>query len=427
MKLPTPSTTSPVFGPTSSGRRSSVKPLRIGILRAHQGDDALVRRLDAVTDWCHCETVVLDNDTDFGILNNFDVVVISDTAGPDGDAGDTALKQAHKHLELLRKRQIGVMISTRRPWRYAGFDSGVVCVSADGSFEQARGVLTALAHVRPMILQIDKQYAAMQRLGKSLARRFEATNRELQLASRLQRDFLPHESLSSGPFRFSTLFRPCSWVSGDIFDIFRLDESHWGFYLADAVGHGVAAGLLTMYIKHAIRPKRIRNDGYEIVPPSQVLSHLNDLLAQQGLPDSQFITGWYGVLNTESNELQYAVAGHPPALLLSPNSDVRELHGDGCLLGLGVGERFSDETVTLSPGDRVFIYSDGLEPTLITHRPPLPKMPVFEDGMIDMLRSPAPALMDRLRTLLDNMPGSLAQADDVSVVVLDFDNMQLKA
>jgi phosphoserine phosphatase RsbU/P len=421
MSTSSKSTSPAIFNPTFGGHRPAVKPLRIGILRASKGDDALVRRLDTVVDWCHCETVVLDNATDFGILNNFDAVVLSDTAGPDGDADEKIINQARKHLELLRKRQVGVMVSTRRPWRYAGFDSGVVCVSPDGSFDMARGVLTALAHVRPMILQIDKQYAAMQRLGKSLARRFEATNRELQLASRLQRDFLPHESLSSEPFRFTTLFRPCSWVSGDIFDIFRLDESHWGFYLADAVGHGVAAGLLTMYIKHAIRPKRILREGYEIVAPSEVLSHLNDLLSQQGLPDSQFITGWYGILNTDTNELRYAVAGHPPALLLTPNNDVRELHGDGCLLGLGVGERFSDESVTLSPGDRVFIYSDGLEPTLITHRPPLPKMPVFEPGMIELLRSPAPALVEQLRTLLDSAPGSLAQADDVSVLVLDFD------
>lgn len=421
MPFSTP-TTSAAIGPKSSGRRTVTKSIRIGVICGKGPEEPLVCRLAAATDWCSFDHVVLDKANDFGVLGNFDVMVLFDPADAAGDVNDAALRAAHKQLELLRKRQIGVLVSTRRPWRYAGFDSGVVCVSPDSSFDMVRGVLTALAHVRPMIHQIDKQYAAMQRLGKSLARRFEATNRELQLASRLQRDFLPHETIHSAPFRFSTLFRPCSWVSGDIFDIFRLDEAHWGFYLADAVGHGVAAGLLTMYIKHAIRPKRILRDGYEIVPPSEVMGHLNDLLAQQGLPDSQFITGWYGVLNTETNVLQYAVAGHPPALLLTPGGEVRELHGDGCLLGIGVGERFSDESVTLTPGDRVFIYSDGLEPTIISHRPPLPKMPIFEAGMIDMLRMPGTTLVERLRTLLDTMPGSLAQADDVSVLVLDFES-----
>lgn len=395
--------------------------MQVGVLNGGDPLNPLERSITAANSWCVCERASFDDDNDFGALNNFDVMLLLDSAGPDDDAEDVILKQTHAQLELLRKRQVGVMVSTRRPWRYAGFDAGVVCVTPDVSVDVARGILTGLAHVRPFILQLDKQYAAMQRLGKSLARRFEATNRELQLASRLQRDFLPHDNVVCPGFKFSTLFRPCSWVSGDIFDIFRLDETHWGFYLADAVGHGVAAGLLTMYIKHAIRPKRLLRDGYEIVSPSEVLSHLNDLLAQQGLPDSQFITGWYGVLNSETNALRYAVAGHPPAMLIDPAGEIRELHGDGCLLGINCGEQFSDESVTLRTGDRIFLYSDGLEPTLISHRPPMPRMPVLESGMQELLRMPADALIDQLRVILDTTPGSLTQADDVSVLVLDMD------
>lgn len=393
---------------------------RIGLINTCTTLNANIRRL-LTADWCDAEPVAFDSENDFGILNNYDAMVLLDPATADGDASDVILKEAHRQLELLRKRQIGVLVLTSRPWRYAGYDAGIVCFSPDVSFDIVRGVLAALSHVRPLILQIDFQYSAMQRLGKSLARRFEATNRELQLASQLQRDFLPRESLECGPFRFASMFRPCSWVSGDIFDIFRLDETHWGFYLADAVGHGVAAGLLTMYIKHAIRPKRIKGDSYEIVKPSEVLSHLNDLLAQQGLPDSQFITGWYGVLDTTNGMLRYAVAGHPPALLIDESGEIRELFGDGCLLGIGVGEKFSDETVVLKKGDRVFIYSDGLEPTLITHRPPLPKTPVFESGVSELLRLPSHVLMDQLRAQLDSAPGSLTQADDVSVLVVDYE------
>ncbi len=418
---------SPISGTVGATNRSSLKTLRIGILNGGAPTHPLERTLLAAKDWCVCERAGFDDDNDFGALNRFDVMFLLDSAGPDDDAEDAILKQAHAQLDLLRKRQMGVVVSTRRPWRYAGFDAGVVCVSPDISPDVVRGILMGLAHVRPFILQLDNQYAAMQRLGKSLARRFEDTNRELQLASRLQRDFLPNEHVACPGFRFSTLFRPCSWVSGDIFDIFRLDETHWGFYLADAVGHGVAAGLLTMYIKHAIRPKRLHRDGYEIVPPSEVLSHLNDLLAQQGLPDSQFITGWYGILNVETNVLRYAVAGHPPAMLIDPRGDIRELHGDGCLLGINPGERFSDESVTLRQGDRVFIYSDGLEPTLIAHRPPLPRMPVLEKDMPELLRRPAPTLIEQLRSLLDAAPGSLTQADDVSVLVLDVDWAEMAA
>ncbi|MFQ5429369.1 MAG: PP2C family protein-serine/threonine phosphatase [Phycisphaerae bacterium] len=389
--------------------------IRVGVIDGRAGAREQVDRLLSSEAWCACSPAALEGENDFGMLKGFDVMVLVDPLET-----DEALQQRRQEqLELFHKRRIGALILTTRPWLYAGFDVGVVCLPPDAPPERVRGSLMALAHMRPMIRQVDKQLAAMQRLARSMQKRFAATDHELQLASRLQRDFLPREVPVTGPIRFTTMFRPCSWVSGDIFDIFRLDERHWGFYLADAVGHGVAAGLLTMYIKHAIRPKRILRDGYELVSPADVLSHLNDLLISQGLPESQFITGWYGMVNVETLSLQYAVAGHPPALLIDETGEVRELHGDGCLLGLNTGEPFSNESVVLEPNERVLVYSDGLEPTLIAHRPPLPAKPLFEQGVPELIRLPADLLVDRLRERLDTTPGSLMQADDVSLLMMD--------
>ena len=57
---------------------------------------------------------------------------------------------------------------------------------------------------------------------------------------------------------FHTLFRPAGYVSGDLYDVARLDERRIGFYVADAVGHGMPAALLTMFIKHALVTKEVR-------------------------------------------------------------------------------------------------------------------------------------------------------------------------
>ncbi|MCG8409383.1 MAG: serine/threonine-protein phosphatase [Phycisphaerales bacterium] len=386
----------------------------MGVLGGRKSRSEFLDALFTSMEWCLCEHIDLKADGDLEFLKDLDALVLIDnsTAAPD---------LWRRQLYRLQKCRIGVLIMTRRPWVFSDFKMGVVCLSPDSSVEMAQGALTALSHMRSLIRRVDRQFSAMQRLSKTLQRQYEATDRELQLASRLQRDFLPKSLPHRGPFRFETMFRPCSWVSGDIFDIFRLDEKHWGFYLADAVGHGVAAGLLTMYIKYAIRPKRILRNGYELVPPSEVLRHLNDLLIAQGLPDSQFISGWYGMINAETLELKYAVAGHPPALFIDGEGDIRELHGDGCLLGINAGETFSDETISLDPGHRVLVYSDGLEPTLISHRPLIPQQPIFEDGIVELLRRPANDLISQLRERLDNTPGSLAQEDDVSVVIMDVE------
>lgn len=407
--------------PASRFGKAPGERINIGVLQTERLRHPVLEALyGPAATWCHAAPVDVTQQNDFGQLRCFDVMLYVDSR-PITDLEDrNQVRQAQDTLELLRKRRIGVVILTDRPWQFSSFDAGVVCLPIDSSFERSEGALRALAHVRPLIRQIDKQYISMQRLGRTLQRRFDETDRELRLASRLQRDFLPQSIPDAGPFKFLSMFRPCSWVSGDIFDVFRLDEKHWGFYLADAVGHGVAAGLLTMYIKHAIRPKRVRDNGYELVPPGEVLGHLNALLAAQRLPDSQFITGWYGVLNIESKQLQYAVAGHPPALLVSPDGTLQELHGEGCVLGITADETYSNESVTLNPGQRLVLYSDGLEPMLITRRPPMPELPEFEPAAVALLNLPGAEFITRLRALLDDSPGSLAQADDVTVLSLDY-------
>jgi serine phosphatase RsbU (regulator of sigma subunit) len=391
----------------------------VALLAAQGSLSLVISRLIEAAEWCVCEQVSIGGDDDVAALRRFDVaVLVVQDAEREGGAESGSAEQERK-LGILQRSQVGVLILTSRPSLYAGCGAGVVCLSVDSSVEKVHGVLLALARTRPVLRQIDTQLASLRRLSEMLRRQLEETDRELRLASRLQRDFLPRELPEAGPIRFRSIFRPCTWVSGDIFDIFRLDERHWGFYIADAVGHGVAAGLLTMYIKHAIRPKRMFEDGYEMVPPADVLGLLNDQFAVQELPDSQFITCWYGIINTETLELKYAIAGHPPPMVISADGGLRELHGEGCILGLCKGQEFSNETVLLRPGQRVLLYSDGLEQTLISHRPPMPELPELVPGMQELLRLPGEEVIVRLEERLDTEPGSLTRGDDVTVVVLD--------
>ncbi len=116
-----------------------------------------------------------------------------------------------------------------------------------------------LTPVSGIIAQLDAVHAEVEELRAELnllRRRDETLNfylhrldEELRLAARLQQDFLPRELPQLGPVHFHTLFRPAGYVSGDLYDVVRLDQRRVGFYLADAVGHGMPAALLTMFIK----------------------------------------------------------------------------------------------------------------------------------------------------------------------------------
>lgn len=349
----------------------------------------------------------------------FEVALLIDRETADLDDGLLDSPVLHA-LDTLRAQHIPIAVVTRRPLSFRHVEAGVVAIPPDASAERVSAVLETLIAVRPALAGLANELSNIQCLGRQLQGHYHHLDQDLYLASRLQHDFLPRNLPEVGAVRFTTFYRPCSLVSGDIFDVFRLDETNVGFFLADAVGHGVAAGLLTMFVKHAIRPKRVRADGYDLVTPSEVLANLNDHLIAQRLPESQFVTAWYGRIDVESMRMDFAVAGHPPALLIDAHGEIQELHGDGCLLGVFEAQPFTTFSIPLEQGQRIIIYSDGLESTLIEDRMPSPALPIFASGIPKLLRQPASQLLDGLQDRLDTTPGGLTHADDVSMIIVDI-------
>src|SRR5690349_18023167 len=123
------------------------------------------------------------------------------------------------------------------------------------------------------------------------------TDAELDLARRIQMSFLPQALPEVAGVRFSVHHALCGRVGGDFYDVFRLDESHVGLYVADAMGHGVPASLLTIFVKKGVRPKEVFGHHYRLLPPEEVLQRLNRELIEQKLSDTPFITMLYALYN----------------------------------------------------------------------------------------------------------------------------------
>jgi serine phosphatase RsbU (regulator of sigma subunit) len=249
----------------------------------------------------------------------------------------------------------------------------------------------------------------------------EELAKEMHLAARLQRDFMPRELPELGDARFGVLFRPASWVSGDIYDIFRLDETHVGFYVVDAVGHGMPAALLTMFIRRALQTKRITGNSYHIIPPDQAMAQLNADICQEDLSGSQFCTAVYCVLDTERGELTYARAGHPEPLLVRANGNTELLKASGDLLGVFPEGQYEAHTITLDPGDRVVLYTDGAEDAL---REPFadPSAQPFADMMQPYIRLHRDDLLLQFSAAMDIRFGQPRGDDDITLLVLDMES-----
>lgn len=281
------------------------------------------------------------------------------------------------------------------------------------------GRLTTMSLYRLHLAQMECQIENMQRLGKRLNRHFAELDQEMQLATRLQRDFLPREMPKFDRAHFATLFRPATWVSGDIYDVYRVDEKHVAFYVADAVGHGVAAGLLTMLIKQAMRSKVVSQDSYHVLTPGETMGRLNSALLEQDLKNSQFVTACYCLLNTETMELSYSRGGHPYPLHVTADGGIRELKVEGGLLGIFVTQDFPFVTIQLRPGEKIVLYSDGIESMLISGRDKATGLPVFTSAFAEAVRYPAEPCIANMIRHIESQEGSLSPEDDSTIVVLE--------
>jgi sigma-B regulation protein RsbU (phosphoserine phosphatase) len=184
---------------------------------------------------------------------------------------------------------------------------------------------------------------------------------QLRLAGLVQKDFLPSKLPNSEKLKWGTVYLPAEWVSGDIYDIVRLDEEHIGFYLADVVGHGMPAALLTIFLKQALVMRQTVESNYHIFSPSEVIKNLNVRMAAQKLSGYQFATCCYCLLNIRTLELTYARAGHPYPILLRPGKEPEQLEIRGSLLGIFEQAEFPQGTIQLQPGDKLLLYSDGAD------------------------------------------------------------------
>ncbi|MGD1278727.1 MAG: SpoIIE family protein phosphatase [Tepidisphaeraceae bacterium] len=245
----------------------------------------------------------------------------------------------------------------------------------------------------------------------------ERLDEELRLAARLQQDFLPKQLPQIGPVQFHTLFRPASYVSGDLYDVFRLDETHVGFFMADAVGHGMPAALLTMFIKNAIVTKQINSDGYRLLDPSEVLGALNNRMVEQNLTQATFATAVYATIDASTLQLKYARAGHPLPLLMRASGEIICLDSLGGLLGIFPDEVYSLGQMQLQSGDRLFVYSDGIEVAFAADQESQSSQ--WRAELQRRRDMPTEQLLSELTAMLDGETGSLSPKDDLSMIIME--------
>ncbi len=288
----------------------------------------------------------------------------------------------------------------------------------------AAAVLASLAAQGPMVNETVSEIRLLNAHRGGLSAQVSKLDEELRLAAEIQREFLPVSMPCVGPISTHAMWRPAGYVSGDLYDAQQIDEHHIGFFIADAVGHGVPAALLTVYIKRSLQTKDIHPslpNGYRILDPGEALGRLNDALVQQQNGKVRFCTAAYGIIDVRTGEVQFARAGHPYPILLRHDGSTETMNPDGGLLGVFPDETFETHTSRLLPGDRFLLYSDGFEMAFPRMNHETGKMTeLVSDDYTDELEALREGEVDEaLLTFcerLDQQAGSLNQRDDLTVL-----------
>jgi len=289
--------------------------------------------------------------------------------------------------------------------------------------------LRSLIHRQDEISQLRRELTIASKQHGGLRHQITKIHEELQLAALVQREYLPRELPVVHGIDVGVLWRPASYVSGDIYDVIRLDEDHLGVFIADAVGHGVPAALLTMIICKSLRTKAVDEHGYRVLSPAEVLYALNgEMIARRGR-STRFATAIYAVVNCRQRTMQLARAGHPAPLLLTGQGDTRVIEPSGGLLGVFADEQYEQVDLELHIGDRLLLYSDGFEqafPDLHEEGTgkPLPNeryLDVFDDLKSE---DSAQKLIEAMSERLDGHQGSLHPNDDLTLMCLHAGSLQ---
>lgn len=187
---------------------------------------------------------------------------------------------------------------------------------------------------------------------------------EVRAAGALQRAFLPINPPEMCGARTHVLFRPCSDVSGDLYDIFRIDDEHIGVALADATGHGVPAALLSTMVRRKLREVPAASGGPDGLNPALVLAGVNEELLELGLDDCLFVAGLLAVYNERTGMVRVARGGTPYPVILKEGTGPQAIISEGPVLGAVANPTLEVAEFVLQPGERLLLYTDGVEPLI---------------------------------------------------------------
>ena len=205
----------------------------------------------------------------------------------------------------------------------------------------------------------------MVEMQANLVEAWEKNNEALKAAGIIQFGLLPKHFSAGDHVDIAWKYKPCDAVGGDMLNVVLLDANHIGLYMLDVAGHGMPSAMISVLVYQLLNPHNGILIDHTVNPPYILEPEAVLKILDREFPLMRFkrhFTIVYAVLDLSSNTLTYSNAAHCAPIIIPHESDLKTLTVSGTVIGVNAFP-FGQETVTLAPGDKVMLLSDGVVET----------------------------------------------------------------
>lgn len=256
---------------------------------------------------------------------------------------------------------------------------------------------------------------------------YDSIDRDLVAARKLQQSLVPRRAIALPGATVSFLFQPCGHVSGDLVGHVPVSPERFGLFSLDVSGHGVAAAMITARLA-AILGSAATDQNVALTvsggrttlrDPAEICARLNRRFLQE-VQTEHYFTMVFADIDLTAGRVRFVQAGHPNPLVQSSDGRCAFVGTGGLPVGLVEEAEWEVTEITLNPGDRLFLYSDG-----VTECPLTDGTMLEEAGLQEIVSDAFPLSGERLLDLLNWRLHEILEGaglpDDVSGVLLEVD------
>lgn len=206
-------------------------------------------------------------------------------------------------------------------------------------------------------VEVFRNVTRERKLELELINKNRKMNNDLEFSKRLQERILPKKEKIDN-VNIDYIYKPSETLSGDMFDMYRIDSENIGVYISDVVGNGVSASLMTMFIRQTMR---LMTD--DPTSPSNVLEELHHRFLQLGLEAEYYFTIFYGIFNTKTKKFKYVNAGHNcmPVRYNLEKDAIDLIENKGYPISSLIEDiSFKEKEIQINSNDKILFYTDGV-------------------------------------------------------------------